>query len=88
MNWENFYQERYDATRKEKDLLHFQIGWIKGSLHNLETLIKSGDIKCDDYTMAKLNRIAYCIDEAVIASKRNQEEIDALIQANKEQAKA
>ena len=88
MDWENFYKDRYDATRKEKDLLHFQIGWIKGNMLDLERLIKSGDIQCDDYTMAKLNRIAYCIDEAVIASKRNEEEIDALIQANKEQAKA
>ena len=88
MNWDNFYKERYDSAREEMMLLHFQLGWLKGSLLDLEKLIKSGDIQCDDYTMAKLSRIAYSYDEAVIASKRNEEEIDALIQANKEQAKA
>ena len=86
MNWENFYKERYDALREEKNLLHYQIGYLQGSLNQLKDMIEKGEIKTTDLNMIHLKQIANAYERAVIHSQKHSDEMKACLE--EQQAKA
>ena len=86
MDWENFYKEQYDATREEKYLLLYQIGYLQGSLNQLKEMIEKGDIKTTEFNMMHLKQIANAYETAVIHSQKHSDEMKA--QSEEQQAKA
>ena len=86
MDWENFYKEQYDATREEKYLLLYQIGYLQGSLNQLKEMIEKGDIKTTDLNMIHLNKIANAYETSVIQAQKFSDEMKARLE--EQQAKA
>ena len=86
MNWDNFYKDLYDATREEKNLLHYQIGYLQGSLNQLKDMIEKGDIKTNDLNMIHLKQIANAYERAVIHSQKHSDEMKVCLE--EQQAKA
>ena len=70
MNWDNFYKERYDATRQEVMDFHYKMGWIQGNLRDLQRIIDAGLIT-DKYLLGKLQRIANAIVDAETSCKEH-----------------
>ena len=64
MNWDEYYKERYDKSREEIQDLHFQSGWIKGSLIRLQKYLDSGLLQVDEYTMNLLRDTANSFETA------------------------
>lgn len=77
MDWDNYYKERYDATRQEVMDFHYKMGWIQGSLRDLQKIIDSG-IVTDKYTLSKLQKIANAIEDAEKSCKEHNEQMAEL----------
>ena len=45
-----YYQKRYEATQDNLNELHYQLGWLRGSLESLKKLVESGKV-----TTARIN---------------------------------
>ena len=64
MNWDEYYKKRYDESREEIQDLHFQCGWVKGSLIRLQKYLDSGLLQVDEYTMNLLRNTANSFENA------------------------
>lgn len=65
-----FYQKRYEATQENLNELHFQLGWLKGSLKRLKKLVESGDVTTtSDYHQRELESIANAYQQSADAAK-------------------
>ena len=80
MNWDNYYKERYDATRQEVMDFHYKMGWIQGNLRDLQRIIDSGLIT-DKYLLGKLQRIANAIVDAETSCKEHNAKMAELTES-------
>ena len=83
---EKYWIDRYDSCNEELLSKSFQIGWLKGSLIELQRILAQKNIKTDEYTLSRLNKIAQAFDESEQAAKRHSEEVRARLEANKNEA--
>ena len=70
-----YYQKRYEATQDNLNELHFQLGWLRGSLERLKKLVESGKVTtASEYQQRELESImnAYqtSVDEAKAYSNK------------------
>lgn len=69
-----YYQKRYEETQAEIAQLHFQLGWLKGSLKRFKKLVESGNVTASKFYQSDLEYItdAYqkSIDEAKAYSSK------------------
>jgi len=70
-----YYQKRYEATQDNLNELHYQLGWLRGSLERLKKLVESGKVNTDsEYQQRELESImnAYqtSVDEAKAYSNK------------------
>lgn len=69
-----YYQKRYEATQDNLNELHYQLGWLRGSLERLKKLVESGDVTASEYQQRELESImnAYqtSVDEAKAYSNK------------------
>jgi hypothetical protein len=77
MDLENYYKERYDATRQEVMDFSYKMGWIKGSLIDLQRIIDGGLIT-DPYLLGKLKKIENAVEEAEKSCKEHNAKIAEL----------
>lgn len=83
---EKYWIDRYDSCNEELLNKSFQVGWLKGSLIELQRILAEKKIKTDEYTLSRLNKIAQAFDESEQAAKRHSEEVRARLEANKNEA--
>ena len=70
-----YYQKRYEATQDNLNELHYQLGWLRGSLERLKKLVESGKVNtASEYQQRELESImnAYqtSVDEAKAFSNK------------------
>jgi len=70
-----YYQKRYEATQDNLNELHYQLGWLRGSLESLKKLVESGKVTtASEYQQRELESImnAYqtSVDEAKAYSNK------------------
>ena len=70
-----YYQKRYEATQDNLNELHYQLGWLRGSLGRLKKLVESGKVNtASEYQQRELESImnAYqtSVDEAKAYSNK------------------
>jgi hypothetical protein len=70
-----YYQKRYEATQDNLNELHYQLGWLRGSLERLKKLVESGQVTtASEYQQRELEIImnAYqtSVDEAKAYSNK------------------
>jgi Fic family protein len=70
-----YYQKRYEATQDNLNELHYQLGWLRGSLERLKKLVESGKVNtASEHQQRELESImnAYqtSVDEAKAYSNK------------------
>ena len=64
-----YYQKRYEATQDNLNELHYQLGWLRGSLERLKKLVESGDVTASKFHQCELENITNAYQKSVDEAK-------------------
>jgi hypothetical protein len=58
MDLENYYRQQSEERHKQNLIQNYRLGYLKGSLGKLESILNSGKIQTDEFTMKVLKELA------------------------------
>jgi hypothetical protein len=74
------YQDSVKALHDDCMNKSFQLGWLKGELKSLKSIIESNKIQCDSYTMKRLEKIANSFEKSENEAILHRERVNARIE--------
>ena len=58
MDLESYYRQQSEERHKQNLIQNYRLGYLKGSLVKLESILNSDKIKTDEFTMKVLKELA------------------------------
>ena len=58
MDLENYYRQQSEERHKQNLIQNYRLGFLKGSLGKLDSILNSGKIQTDEFTMKVLKELA------------------------------
>ena len=58
MDLESYYRQQSEERHKQNLIQNYRLGYLKGSLAKLESILNSDKIKTDEFTMKVLKELA------------------------------
>jgi hypothetical protein len=71
MSLETYYREKSEERLNEILLLNFRLGFVKGSLAKLDSILNSGKIQTDEFTMKVLKELTQAYQTSEERAKEN-----------------
>ena len=76
----NNYRDSVKALHDDCMNKSFQLGWLRGELKSLKSIIESNKIQCDDYTMKRLQKIANSFEKSEHEANLHRESVNARVE--------
>ena len=58
MDLENYYRQQSEERHKQNMIQNYRLGFLKGTLVKLDSILNSGKIQTDEFTMKVLKELA------------------------------
>jgi hypothetical protein len=71
MSLESYYREQSEERHKQNMTQNYRLGYLKGSLAKLESILNSGKIQTDEFTMKVLKELAQAYQTSEVRAKEH-----------------
>jgi hypothetical protein len=75
MDLENYFREQSQQRHNEILEQSYRLGFLKGSLAKLESILNSGKIQTDEYTMKVLKELTQAFQTSEVRAKERFKDI-------------